>query len=315
MHDMQLFKSRLRSILNGQSGKDLYINSKVLIYKEEAMRIANLTLQYPDKETGGSLFGYWSHSGCPIVSFVCGPGHGSQHNRTSFYQNESYLYNLGTDLYDRHGLQHIGEWHSHHKLGLNEPSSGDINTVLSGTEKQNWQRFLLLITTIDIRNEGLVFKNYYLFIKNDYKPIPLKILTLPGSSPFRDNRVTYQEENFHPFPFTTWKPGPFTPGTQHSVKSELKKWYSTKEGIDIILKIKKEFEESGMPCEVLINPMKDDNVELQFKDDKLFLTPEFPKKAPEWEESAKPEEIEPWLPSSNIVDWYLLSKESNHKNT
>jgi hypothetical protein len=308
MHDMRLFAHRLRLGKNVQSVEDLNINYKVLIYEEEAKRIANYTLQYPDRETGGSLFGYWSHTGSPIVAFISGPGKGSQHNRTSFFQNENYLFNLGTELYDRHGLQHIGEWHSHHKLGLNEPSTGDINTILSGIEKQNWPRFLLLITTID--RKDLVLKNYFLFLKNNTKPSPLKILTLSGFSPFRNKPYNQQEEDFRPPPYTTWQPGPFTPGTLQNSKSEPKKWYSTREGMDILLKIKKEFEEVGMSCEVFIDPKKYDNVELQLKDDKLFLSPEFPSKAPEWENSAKPKQIKLWSPTSNIANWYLLSKES-----
>ena len=102
---------------------------KALIYQNEAKRIAQLTLQYPSIETGGSLFGYWTHSKSPIVSLASGPGRGSRHNHTSFYQNETYLHDMGTELYDQHGMQHIGEWHSHHRLGLNQPSEGDVNTI------------------------------------------------------------------------------------------------------------------------------------------------------------------------------------------
>ena len=32
---------------------------------------------------------------------------------------------LGGLLFSRAGLQHIGEWHSHHRLGLAEPSGGE----------------------------------------------------------------------------------------------------------------------------------------------------------------------------------------------
>jgi len=41
---------------------------KVLIYATEADRVASLTLEHPDIETGGDLFGYWTHTGSPIVA-------------------------------------------------------------------------------------------------------------------------------------------------------------------------------------------------------------------------------------------------------
>src|SRR6185295_3006833 len=81
---------------------------KVLVYSAEADRIARYTLEYPDIETGGDLFGYWTHSGSPIVAYAIGPGRGSRHHVTSFYQDESYLHRVGTSLYDAHALQHIG---------------------------------------------------------------------------------------------------------------------------------------------------------------------------------------------------------------
>ena len=47
-----------------------------------------------------------------------------------------------------HGLCNIGEWHSHHTLGLAEPSAGDQKTVLDHLPSVSGGRFLVFIANI-----------------------------------------------------------------------------------------------------------------------------------------------------------------------
>lgn len=155
---------------------------KVVIYADEALRIARFVREYPCIETGGELFGYWLDSGAPVVSYILGPGLGSIHQYTSFHQDPDWLNDVGTELYDRHALQHIGAWHSHHRLGLNQPSKADVRTVVRGIEGRS--KFLLMIATLDAAPNSPVVQSYYLVGRNgNYKPLRLKPLT--GSSPFR----------------------------------------------------------------------------------------------------------------------------------
>ena len=154
---------------------------KAVIYASEALRIARFVREYPSIETGGELFGYWTNSGAPVVSYAVGPGRGSVHRDMSFRQNADWLHGLGTDLYDRHALQHIGAWHSHHRLGLNEPSLLDIRTVVRGIEERS--KFLLMIATLDTPKSPVV-QNYYL-VGRTGKYRPLRLRSLPGESPFR----------------------------------------------------------------------------------------------------------------------------------
>jgi hypothetical protein len=211
MYDMQILYEKLNHRITNPPELHQGDGQKVLIYQKEANRIAILTLQYPNIETGGSLFGYWTHSGSPIISFAGGPGHDSRHNKWSFYHSESYLLSLGTELYDKHGLQHVGEWHSHHQLDSNKPSDGDVRTIISEMRQRDWSRFLLLITTIKDQNADLVLENYFLFSGNDVTPRPLGILLLPGSSPFRKTEHAMKEEAITPKHQLTWQPGPYTP--------------------------------------------------------------------------------------------------------
>ena len=181
---------------------------KALIYGDEAMRIARFVQEYPDIETGGDLFGYWTNSGAPVVSYVIGPGRGSAHRPASFYQNADWLHDVGVDLYDRHGLQHIGAWHSHHRLGLNQPSGGDIRTVVRAMAAKNWSTFVLMIATLDARPGSPVVQNYYLVNPDgDYKP--LRLLLLDYRSPFRQGQDDPREESVQdPAANVRWRAGP-----------------------------------------------------------------------------------------------------------
>ncbi len=189
--------------------------SKVLIYLDEADRIARWVGAYPDIETGGDLFGYWTHSGAPVVCFAIGPGRDSRHLHTSFYQDADYLHAVGVELYRRHGMQHVGEWHSHHRLGLNEPSGGDLRTVRGSLQRRGWDRFLLMIATHDGATPMRVLQNYYrVGLRHGRGVEPLRVVLLDGESPQRrDVGVIYRElEERHTLPnHVAWAPGPNTP--------------------------------------------------------------------------------------------------------
>lgn len=116
-----------------------------IIYRSELDILSRFILDYPRIETGGQLFGYWTATGSPVVCYTIGPGREAQHNSTSFVQDWNYLETIGKAIYERYRLQHIGEWHSHHQLGLAYPSNGDVNTMKHGVGKPGFPRLLLCI--------------------------------------------------------------------------------------------------------------------------------------------------------------------------
>jgi hypothetical protein len=278
---------------------------KVLMYEQEARNIANFTLQYSDIETGGSLFGYWTHGGSPVVALAIGPGRRSRHAPTSFYQDENYLHHIGISLYDRHGLQHVGEWHSHHRLGLNQPSTGDINTVRLGMQQRGWSRFVLLITTIDDVSQGLVLQNYFLFRSDGTDIEPLRVLPMPGSSPYRTGEFVAQEEPTAPVSHMSWRPGPFTPGTQsrtaHATYPDA--WFTTEKGRALLLKAERDFEAAGIDCRMVVHDYGP-SLELRLGEASLMLGPEFPNEPPKWVGPAPSPEFGTWSPSTDLVAWY-----------
>ena len=83
-----------------------------IIYQSELDYISRCILDYPNIETGGQLFGFWTSMGTPVVAYAIGPGRYSKHNPTSFVQDQAYLHNVGIELHKRYRLQHIGEWNT-----------------------------------------------------------------------------------------------------------------------------------------------------------------------------------------------------------
>ena len=116
-----------------------------MIYQSELDFISRCILDYPHFETGGQLFGYWTAAGVPVVLFAIGPGPLANHQVAFFNQDVEYLTKVGSMLVERYGLQHVGEWHSHHQLGLAHPSGHDAATMVNCIRRQNLGRFLLCI--------------------------------------------------------------------------------------------------------------------------------------------------------------------------
>ena len=165
---------------------------KVLVYEEELNHIAGWVEDCPNLETGGDLFGFWTHSGFPVIQFILGPGKRSRHNHTSFYQEKDYLIKSGSLLRSKYGLQHIGEWHSHHQLGLAQPSQGDEHTVFRALDRYKFPKFLLCIANLRPNSGSFLRKSNwtvnigsFLFTHSIPNYQIGQWVVLPGSSPIR----------------------------------------------------------------------------------------------------------------------------------
>ena len=154
---------------------------KVHMFKGDSERMKELVLRHPAKETGGNLFGLWTDNGEPVLHIVLGPAIGCTRTEVSFYQSIPYLERVGGVLTQQYQLCHIGEWHSHHRLRLSEPSSGDSSTVI-----RNFPRgtcgFLLIIANIQLF--GDVTLSPYLYREGQRSYEKCEINELDGQSPF-----------------------------------------------------------------------------------------------------------------------------------
>lgn len=155
----------------------------VYMFQSDFDRIKNWVLQYPDRETGGDLFGLWSTGDNSVIHITLGPGQNCKHGDYHFYQDVPYLERVGNLLTNDYMLGHIGEWHSHHQLALDEPSEGDCKTIARNFPRGSCG-FILMIANIITREDVSI--NPYLFKEGYPDYIPGQIDTVDGKSPFRN---------------------------------------------------------------------------------------------------------------------------------
>ena len=156
----------------------------VIVYQGELDFISRCILDYPNIETGGQLFGFWTAAGVPVVLYAIGPGTRANHQVAFFNQDIEYLTKVGGVLASQYGLQHIGEWHSHHQLGLAHPSGHDAATMVHGIKRQNLGRFLLCIGICAEVSSVINAFNFTQDSGSDYVHAAWDIK--PGESPYRN---------------------------------------------------------------------------------------------------------------------------------
>ncbi|XP_062505862.1 putative mediator of RNA polymerase II transcription subunit 26 [Corticium candelabrum] len=125
------------------------LSFNVVIPNGELAQIRRWVLDHPNKETGGDLFGLWSKDNTAVVQFVLGPGKRSRRTTMSYFQDTKYLAESDSVITEQYGLCHIGEWHSHHTLGLARPSDGDQKTVWSNMPNNGFKRFIIFIANLE----------------------------------------------------------------------------------------------------------------------------------------------------------------------
>lgn len=158
------------------------LTAKSVINQGELDYISKCVLDFPDIETGGDLFGFWTYSGFPVIQYVIGPGPKSNHQVAFFNQDIEYLDTVGRALRKKFGLQHIGEWHSHHRLGLAHPSGHDSNTVKRAIDSYNLKQFFLVIANIYEQSTGI---NGFMYFKGNISYDQSKWVILESESPMR----------------------------------------------------------------------------------------------------------------------------------
>ena len=162
----------------------------VHIYEDEASRISKWTLQYPNIETGGDIFGLWLNENEVVIQAVTGPGRKCRRTTTSFFQDEQYVNSVGELLIRNEGLCLVGSWRSHHTMNIPDPSRDDEDTVWRHLPTPG--RSVLLIATIEMETGApKVQMGFNLFesTSEGNKAIPMKLEILQGQSPIRANDV------------------------------------------------------------------------------------------------------------------------------
>lgn len=156
----------------------------VVFYRSEIDYISRCILDYKNIETGGQLFGLWTSRGIPVIMYAIGPGRNANHQQTFFNQDLQYLNEVGTPIINNFHLEHMGEWHSHHQLGLAHPSGHDASNIIHNMQRERFRRFVLCIGNCNSQQSILnAFTFHEQTFRDGYYHAPLEIIE--RISPFR----------------------------------------------------------------------------------------------------------------------------------
>lgn len=159
----------------------------VLAIYESELQAIGLESSSWEVETGGDLFGIWGD--IPIIYLATKPGPKAIRDNAHFRLDIDYLIKISTELSSEWGMMYFGDWHSHHKLGLDSPSSGDSNRIKRLASKNNFNEMAEFIISFvnDSKKERIIRVNSFSY--QDFpeaNPIDACLIVLKGLSPIRE---------------------------------------------------------------------------------------------------------------------------------
>ena len=156
------------------------------IYESELQAIGQDSASW-NSETGGDLFGIWGE--IPIVYFATKSGPNAVRDQARFRLDVDYLIKLSIQLEKDWGLRYFGDWHSHHRLGLQTPSAGDKARIQRLADKNAFHEMAEFIITFSpsySADQGIHIHPYaYLHLPSD-RTTDIVPIVLTGTSPVRD---------------------------------------------------------------------------------------------------------------------------------
>lgn len=158
----------------------------VYIYESEIKAITAEAKQFPAIETGGDLFGTFTHGNMPIVWLASGPGPKARHYKGHFEQDTPFTTYWQRRLMGDFGIQYIGSWHSHHILSLLCPSAGDSKAAQRYALNHGRQRTVEIIVNLDGENSLATLRPYYYPQAQKESWIPASFNLKAGESPLRE---------------------------------------------------------------------------------------------------------------------------------
>ena len=119
----------------------------IVIFESELKVIAANAAEFGEIETGGDLYGLFSHAGRPVISLATPPGPNAIHETAHFQQDVEYTRNTSEHLRNKFAVQFLGNHHSHHSLGLERLSGGDVSSIHSIAHKNGYRSMCQLLVT------------------------------------------------------------------------------------------------------------------------------------------------------------------------
>jgi hypothetical protein len=135
-------------LLGGKRTKGCTRAPRILLFESEAVRIARYALSSPRLEIGGDLLGFYAPDGSPLVFVASGPGPAARGDATHFQQDPEFQALVFNQLASQFRMFYLGDWHSHHGLGLSDPSVSDDAKLQDLASRNGWpQLFSLIVQT------------------------------------------------------------------------------------------------------------------------------------------------------------------------
>lgn len=248
------------------------------IYNQDLEYISRCILDYPDSETGGDLFGFWNNRGLPVIFYVSGPGNNCYRDAGFFRQDMDFLVGNGNHLFENYGLQHIGSWHSHHKLSLAVPSLHDSNTMVNAIRNSNIERFFMVLGNIT-NQEGTTINGFLYDYKTqtNYSETVWKVLY--SENVLSNNIRTSLGKDLYYQP-TTKSPRlqdirHFTPsGNKNTISFSVNSWLASEKGNRELKIVFDWFQSNFQDAKMLLHP--DQTFELMGDTISISFTPDFP---------------------------------------
>jgi hypothetical protein len=135
------------------------------------------------------MFGYFTYAGWPVVHRVINANATARRGSATFHPDAGQIDQEGRDLIDRYGLQHLGQWHSHHRFSLTHPSGVDRTTVAEAIRAYGLKSFTQVIANVRSR-EGSDAALAHAYLYRETQPDQCQVmpwLVLPGNSPMRES--------------------------------------------------------------------------------------------------------------------------------
>ncbi|MGA4990578.1 hypothetical protein [Nonomuraea bangladeshensis] len=126
---------------------------RIRIYESELETICAETFEHQDIETGGSLYGLFSHGGSATVFLATRPAGQVVRGETALELDPEVARVMESGMWATFGLQSLGMWHSHHWIDLFQPSAGDLNRVRGLAAKAQRLRHVEILANF-VRGDG-----------------------------------------------------------------------------------------------------------------------------------------------------------------
>jgi transcriptional regulator with XRE-family HTH domain len=162
----------------------------IAIYESELQAIG-LESSTWETETGGDLFGIWGD--IPIIYLASRVGSNAIRNQAHFRLDVDYLIKLSNLLQTSWGLRYFGDWHSHHRLGIERPSGGDRARIERIAAKNNFPEMTEFITTFPPsynKSKKVQIHPYVYCDISSHEPLQTTLIVLKGLSPVREALIS-----------------------------------------------------------------------------------------------------------------------------